>query len=44
MTMEDWMPDENEDPNIDFRDSKKSKNMGETIETIEVSVRRSDNM
>ena len=38
MTLEDWMPDENDDPDISFKDSKKSKNLGETVETVEVSV------
>ena len=35
-TLEDWMPDEDEDEDVSFRDSKKSKQLGETVETIEV--------
>ena len=38
MTLEDWMPDENDDPDVNFKDSKKSKNLGETVETVEVGV------
>ena len=38
MTLEDWMPDENDDPDVSFKDSKKSKNLGETVETVEVGV------
>ena len=38
MTLVDWMPDENDDPDVNFKDSKKSKNLGETVETVEVGV------
>ena len=38
MNLVDWMPDENDDPDVNFKDSKKSKNLGETVETVEVGV------
>ena len=37
LSLEDWMPDENEDINLDFKDSKKSKQLGQVVETIETT-------
>ena len=33
--LEDWMPDSDEDVNLSFKESKKSKGLGESVETLE---------
>ena len=37
LSLEDFMPDDNEDINLDFKDSKKSKQLGQVVETIETT-------
>lgn len=38
LTLDDWMPDEDEDEDVSFKDSKKGKQLGESVETIEVCL------
>ena len=34
-TLEDWIPDSDEDENLNFQDSKKSKKLGQEVEVVE---------
>ena len=34
-TLEDWIPDSDEDENLNFQDSKKSKKLGQEVKTVE---------